>query len=450
MSSTSRARAREVFAAALKAADPAAAVVSRVRIGKKTIVIGGRSVPLPSGGIIVLGAGKAAAGLARGLEKLLKDRIADGAIVVPEVSSPLPRTVRVYAAGHPHPDSRNLRAAREVLRIAESAGPDDLVICLISGGGSSLLFLPHEGVGLREVRRLNTLLLKSGASIREINAVRKRLSRLGAGRLARTARPARVLSLIVSDVVGDEIAAVASGPTSPDPVTFREARQVLVRYGLNGKIGSGLRRYFQRGLKGKVPETPKPGDRIFRRVENHLILDNRRALSAAGAEAKRLGYRPLLLSSTIEGDTRQAALFHAAVVREILTSGRPVSPPAGLISGGETTVEVKGKGRGGRNQEFVLALAAELGGLDGVTILSAGTDGIDGPTDAAGAVLDAALWKRAAGLGIDPKKYLGNNDSYNFFRPLGALLKTGPTGTNVNDVRVILIDKSSRRPGNNC
>jgi hydroxypyruvate reductase len=287
---------------------------------------------------------------------------------------------------------------------------------------------------------MTQLLLDSGATIREINTLRKHLSVLKGGRLARLAHPATLVTLILSDVVGDDLSSIASGPTVPDPTTFADCLGLLDRLGLRNRISKSIVRHLERGAAGAVDETPKPGDGVFAKTQNLIVASNRQALEAARGEAERLGYNTVVLSSFMEGETREVALVHAACAREVLASGNPAPSPACLLSGGETTVTIKGGGRGGRNQEFVLAAALALKDLDGVVVLSAGTDGTDGPTDAAGAVADGRTGFRARGLGLDPARSLDDNDSYTFFKSLGDLVVTGPTLTNVMDLRVVLVD----------
>jgi hydroxypyruvate reductase len=316
--------------------------------------------------------------------------------------------------------------ARRILEIAARAEADDLVICLISGGGSALTPLPVEGLTLERKQEITRLLLACGATIHELNAVRKHLSAFKGGKLARAAAPARVLSLILSDVVGDPLDVIGSGPTAPDASTLESARGVFRKYGLPIELPEA------------AVETPKADDPCFERVENVIVGSNRLAVDAAAKQARALGYRPLVLSTTIEGETREIARMHAEILRETLASGRPVKPPACIISGGETTVTLRGDGKGGRNQEFALQCALGLAGMENVLAFSAGTDGTDGPTDAAGAWSDGATVERAAALGLPAAAALERNDSYTFFAALDGLVKTGPTGTNVMDVRLML------------
>jgi hydroxypyruvate reductase len=314
-----------------------------------------------------------------------------------------------------------------------------LILCLISGGASALLPLPAPPIALEEKQAVTQMLLASGASIQEINAVRKHLSAIKGGQLARMARPAKVISLLLSDVVGDQLDVIGSGPTAPDASTFADAQSVLDKYGLSARLPAAVRERIAAGVRGDLPETPKENDPAFRRTRNFIVGSNRLAVDAAEARARQLGFEPLVLSTTMEGETREVARVHAAIAREVVASGRPVKRPACLISGGETTVTLRGGGLGGRNQEFVLAAAIELAGCPGVVVLSAGTDGTDGPTDAAGAIADGTTVAAAAAKGLDARRYLADNDSFHFFEAAGGLLITGPTRTNVMDVRLVLV-----------
>ncbi len=295
--------------------------------------------------------------------------------------------------------------------------------------------LPAPPVTLKQKQQTTQLLLDCGADIHEMNCIRKHISRVKGGQLARLAYPATVLTLILSDVIGDDLDVIGSGPTVPDRSTFADARAILVKYGIQNKVPPEVRAR----LNANEPETPKPGDKIFKRVQNLIVGSNRLAVDAAAAEARALGYRTMVLSTFIEGETRDVARVHAAIAKEMRAAGNPLKPPACVISGGETTVTIRGKGLGGRNQEFTLAAAIDIAGLKNVAILSAGTDGIDGPTDAAGAFADGATVAQAKAAGMDASEFLANNDSYHFFERLGNLIKTGPTGTNVADIRIMLV-----------
>jgi len=419
--------AEAIFRAALEAVDP----YRCVRSSLEGMDLRGRT--------FVVGMGKASVQMAKAAEDILGDRIEEGLVVTKYGHGGKLRRIKVLEAGHPVPDQAGTRAAEEILKVALRAGEGDILLCLISGGGSALTPLPPEGITLEEKRRTTELLLRCGARIEELNAVRKHLSRIKGGRLAEAANPARVVSLVLSDVVGDPLEVIASGPTVPDPTTFEDCILIARKYGIWEELPSSVRMRFEMGAKGDLPETPKPGDPAFSSCKNTIVGNNRTALEAARKEAEVRGYKALLLTSFLQGEAREVGRALASVVKEVRKSGEPVEPPACLLCGGETTVTVRGKGKGGRNQELALAMVGELAGLEGVLVLSAGTDGTDGPTDAAGAFVDGGTSKRARKLGLEPDDYLRENDSYNFFRALGDLFVTGPTGTNVMDLQIALI-----------
>jgi glycerate-2-kinase len=326
-------------------------------------------------------------------------------------------------------------ATRRIIDLLKGADERTLILCLISGGGSALLVEPYEGISLREKQKVTNLLLKSGATINELNTVRKHLSMVKGGRLAGIAYPASIISLIVSDVVGDSLDVIASGPTAPDSSTYSDALAVLGKCQLTDQMPAKALSILERGARGEIPETPKEGDDIFTAVQNIVVASNRGALLAAKRKAEELGFQTSIISSTLQGEARDAArsLAHRACTAEL-------NRPFCLLSGGETTVTVRGSGLGGRNTELALAFALEIEGESGVTLLSAGTDGTDGPTDAAGAVVDSHTIGRARTINLDAKAYLDSNDSYSFFHKTGELLITGPTGTNVMDIQIILVE----------
>ena len=435
-----RNQALEIFQAALQAVDPVEATLRHVRREGESLLIGERSLELSNfDRILVVGAGKADAPMAQAVESLLGERVTDGVIVVKDGHGlPLER-VKVHEASHPVPDQRGLRGAEEILSLVSGASEGDLVICLISGGGSALLAAPAEGVTLEDKQSVTQLLLACGATIHEINTVRKHLSRVKGGGLAHAAHPATLVSLILSDVTGDDLDAIASGPTVPDSTTFHQAEQVLKRYGIWDQAPGSVRAYVKKGVDGKIEETPKPGDPSFERDAWQLVGSNLQALKAAGKEAERQGYRSLVLSGMMEGETREVAKVHAAIAKEVLNSENPIAAPACILSGGETTVTLHGSGKGGRNTEFALASAIALEGVENVVFLSGGTDGTDGPTDAAGAIAHGKTVSQAREKGLDPIDYLRRNDSYTFFEILDDLVITGPTRTNVMDVCVTLV-----------
>ncbi len=437
-----RRQAVAIFRAALAAADPRRAVFAHVSLRNGVLYAGDARYRLRDfRKIHVVGAGKAGAAMAQAIEKLgLPERRRGNSLInVKYGYTAKLHWISLNECAHPVPDQRGVQGADRIASIVAGAGPDDLVICLISGGASALLPLPAPPVTLEEKQAATKLLLASGATIHEMNAVRKHISLIKGGQLAQLASPAAVVSLILSDVIGDDLDVIGSGITAPDASTFARARAVLEKYGILDRVAPNIRERIERGVRGELPETPKPGDPVFGRVQNLIVGSNRLAVDAAAVKARELGFRPLILSTVIEGETREIARMHAAIAREVARYGRPVKPPACLISGGETTVTLRGNGLGGRNQEFVLAAAVDIAGLSQVVVLSGGTDGTDGPTDAAGAVADGATIERALSMGLDAQRYLAQNDSFHFFEKLDDLLVTGPTNTNVMDVRVLLV-----------
>ncbi|MBI2413426.1 MAG: glycerate kinase [Deltaproteobacteria bacterium] len=438
---SSPADAEEIFRAAITAASAYEAVKASIRLNSRTLRISSLSFDLKKiKRIFVIGAGKAASPMALAVEDAIGPLITDGCIVTKYGHGRPLRYIRVIEAGHPVPDSKGLAGARELLSIAEGSGSGDLVVCLLSGGASALLPAPAPGLTLKDEQRTTEFLLKSGASINEMNAVRKHLSLIKGGLLARAAYPARVASLIVSDVVGDDLSTIASGPTAPDPSTYLDAVSILKKYGLASKVPPAVIKRLKDGAKGRLEETPKPGEGVFRRVDNFIVANNSSALEAARAKAEALGYNAIILSSTVTGGVREAAGFLSSIALEVKKTGNPVERPACILMGGEPTIKVSGRGKGGRMQEFALESALRLKCEKGITVLAGGTDGTDGPTDAAGAIADPGTLKLALKKGLDAEVYLRNNDSYNFFRKAGGLLVTGPTGTNVMDVMMAILE----------
>jgi glycerate 2-kinase len=421
---------REILSASLAAADPEEAVRRFVRIEGNAVVAGDRRFEAER--VFVLAAGKAAGAMARAAEELFGERVAGGLIVTKHGHEASSEKLEIIFSAHPEPDEKGVEAARRAEELARSLGEGDLLLALISGGASALLADPAPPIELADLKKLTGALLRSGADIGEINAVRKHVSVLKGGGLARLAAPASTLALLLSDVVGDDPSAIASGLTAPDPTSLDDARRVLERYGIE------LPESVAEHLKN-APETPKPGDPVFEKVANVVCGSGRHAAEAAVAKARELGYEPMLLSTTITGDARGIASVYAAVIREVLESGNPLPPPCAVVSGGEATVTVRGDGTGGPNQEFALALAVEFDGIGGWAALAADTDGNDGPTDAAGGLVDGATADAIRSGGTDPEEALANNDAYAALEAGGALLTTGPTGTNVNDLRVALV-----------
>ncbi len=435
-----RADAELIFRAGLRAADPAAAVHRTCHMQNGLFIIGDQRIdPATVRRIFVVGAGKASAAMAQALEQILGERIQRGLISVKHrPTAPLQR-IELIETGHPLPDRGSVTAAGRILDLVHQARADDLVIGLFSGGGSALLSLPAAGIPLADKQHTTDLLLASGATIHEINSVRKHLSAIKGGRLAQAAAPARLITLILSDVVGDDLQVIASGPTVPDTTTFGDCLDIVRRYGLARKLPPTVCAHLQAGAAGRQAETPKADTCGWDHARNLIIGNNHAALQAAAAEARRRGYTPLILSSRIQGETRTVAGVHCAIAQQVALSGEPLKAPACLLSGGETTVTLTDAGRGGRNQEFALAAALCIAEQPHILILSAGTDGTDGPTDAAGAFADHTTARRAGAAGLDPRHHLDHHDAYPFFENRGDLLTTGPTGTNVMDINVILV-----------
>ncbi|MGQ0811026.1 MAG: glycerate kinase type-2 family protein [Nitrospiraceae bacterium] len=433
-----RALASRLCQAALIAADPALAIREHVTRRGAVLKVGLRKYDLRRyRRIVVVGAGKASARMGQALEPLLRDRLDSGLVVVKYGHRAETKRIQIIEAGHPVPDEAGVRAGAKMLALVNQLTRTDLLFVLLSGGASSLLPAPVAGLSLAHKQQITQLLLRSGAAIQEINAVRKHVSAIKGGQLA-AATSAQVVSLIVSDVIGDDLASIGSGPTAPDPTTYADARTVLRRYRIWNKIPAPVRNHLASGQRGKIGETPKRDSPIFRRVHNHLIGNNRAAVAAVSEAARRMGLNPLVLTSTLTGEAREMAKAFGAMAREIASTAKPVRRPCCIIAGGELTVTVRGSGLGGRAQEFALAAAIEIGGLSKVWIAAFGTDGTDGPTDAAGAVVDGETVARARKLGLDLHRALDQNDAYHVFRKLRNHIITGPTGTNVNDLYFLL------------
>ena len=424
--------------AALAAVDPGAAVRRHVQLCGNMLIAGGRGYDLERvERVWVVGGGKAAPAMVAALHEILGAHLSGGlAVTKVGYSDPDLNTgpVEIVEAGHPLPDGAGVQGTRRMAELLASATKRDLVLAAISGGGSALLTLPSAGLRLADLQVTTDLLLRAGATIVEMNAVRKHLSQIKGGGLVRLAGGAAVASLILSDVVGDPLDVIASGPTVPDPSTFGDAVSVLERYDLVDRVPKEVRRHLEAGLHGDVPDTPKAGAGLFARVHNVIVGSNHLAAEAAVREALARGLNALLLSTFVEGEAREVARVAAALAKELVVHDRPVPRPACLVWGGETTVTVKGQGKGGRNQELALAAALSMQGLPNVVLIALGTDGTDGPTDAAGAVATGETVARAQGLALDPRAHLADNDAYPFFGALKDLVLTGPTGTNVNDL----------------
>jgi len=431
----------EILRAGLDAVDPERAVRRYVRREHETLFVGEGSYGLDRfRRVILAGAGKGSAPMAKALEDILGDRLSSGLIIVKYgYGMPLKET-SVVEAGHPIPDEAGMKAAGKLLSQLRECTEEDLVIFAFSGGGSALLPAPIPPFTLDEKQACTRLLLECGATIDEINAIRKHLSRTKGGQLAKEAYPATMISLLLSDVVGDRLDVIASGPTVPDGSTYGDCLGIVERYDLVDRLPKGVMEHFRAGIAGLVPETPKQGDPVFLQVQNLVVGNNRECLLAAQDKADSLGYHTLVLSSQIEGEAREVARVLAAIVKEIQQVGIPLAPPACILAGGETTVTIHGKGKGGRNQELALACAMAIDGWEGISMFSAGTDGTDGPTDAAGALADGTTCRRGRGINLDPHVFLAKNDSYAFFESLGDLIKTGPTRTNVMDMICMLVE----------
>jgi glycerate 2-kinase len=413
------------FRVALAAADP--------------VEIVPRALPAPPRGrTVVVGAGKAAGAMALATESQWPASAPLEGVVITRYGHGLPtKRIRVVEAGHPVPDEHGEAAAREILALARSLGPDDLLLVLVSGGGSALLALPVAGISMADLKAVTRALLASGAPIQDMNTVRKHLSAIQGGQLALATR-ARVVALVISDVTGDDPTHIASGPCAPDPSTYDEAIEILARYGVAPP--APIARHLERGARGEIPETPKPGDAAFARVENRVIATAHGSLARAAAYVQQRGITPLVLGDSVTGEAAEVAKVYGALARQVRQHAHPVKAPVALISGGETTVTLRGKGRGGRCTEFLLSLAVDLAGLERTWALACDTDGIDGSEDNAGAILTPDALARARALGHNARHMLADNDGYGFFCALGDLVVTGPTRTNVNDYRIILVE----------
>lgn len=443
-------RVMDIGRAALDAVDPARAVRTFVRREGDVLHVDSSSYDLAVyERVFVVGGGKAGAPMAQALCEILGDHFTAGWVNVKRgyvLDTPLPPALTLCEAGHPIPDEAGQHGALQILDLIRHSTERDLVFCLISGGGSALMPAPVPGVTLSDLQALTDALLRCGATINEINTVRKHCSQIKGGLLVRAAAPASVVSLILSDVVGSPLDVIASGPTVPDPTTFGDAYAIFTKYSVLDKIPSNILERVKVGMRGEiagcdfVAETPKPGDPIFDRVQNVVIGSNALAAQAAQAQAEALGFNALILSTYIEGEAREVARAMAGIAKSLAVEGWPLPRPACIIAGGETTVTLHSGGKGGRNQELALAAAIALDGWEGITLATLATDGTDGPTDAAGAIVDGQTVRRAAALGLPAADYLARNDAYRFFDSIDDLIRTGPTNTNVNDLLFILAE----------
>ena len=431
--------ARLIWEAALNAANPATCIRKFLQLRDKVLIAGGKEIAI-RGRLIVIGAGKASAKMAQIAEEILGSHISGG-LIVTKYGHALPlQRMRLVEAAHPIPDAAGVRAVYETRELLRGVSEDDIVLVLISGGGSALWPAPSEGITLQEKQQTTSLLLRAGATIRELNAVRKHLSDIKGGQLARWASPARVISLIMSDVIGDPIDFIASGPTAPDTTSFSDALAIVQKYALD--IPDAVRERFQEGARGAIPDTPKPGDPVFKKVDNHVIANNRLLADAAVDKARELRFNTLLLGTELEGEAKDLGLFFAGIARETARTGNPIQSPACILAAGETTVTLHGNGTGGRNQEMALAWAISVASRpfsSQACFASVATDGSDGPTSAAGGLVDPFTCSRAIELGLMPQNFLRSNDSFNFLKATGDLIITGPTQTNLMDLQILLV-----------
>ena len=421
----------------LDSADPYKAVLSSIRVVDDRISIKGLEIKV-RGKLHVIGFGKASIRMASAIYDILGNRIAGGIVISPEGSGSI-GAIEITKGDHPIPGDNTLRSSQRVLEYLQSyVDEDDVLFVLISGGGSALFEVPEEGVSLSDIGILARELMKRGADIFELNAVRKRFSRVKGGKLIRYIKAKDIVSLIISDVVGDRLDTIASGPTAPDETTYRDVYGILNRRGLWNEMPENMRRILEAGLRGEIPDTPKSGEAIFSRVHNVIIASNSIALESMARKAGEYGFKPLILTSMIEGEAREVGKVLASIIKNTILYSKPIEKPAALLAGGQTVVTVKGKGTGGRNQELCLSLAISIRGLETVAVCM-GTDGIDGISPAAGAIVDGATIDEGYKVGLDPIKYLENNDSYTYFSKIDRAIITGYTGTNVNDIFIALI-----------
>ncbi len=391
--------------------------------------------------IVVVGFGKASYQMALACENVLNKVIKAGAVIVPKgsIKDCRLKKIKILEGTHPIPTELNVNSAKELLSLTESLNSNDLVLCLISGGGSALFTYPAKGVTLRDEQEMTKLMLAEGLTIQEINCIRKHISDVKGGQFARHIYPAKVISLVLSDVVGDELSSIASGPTSPDPYTFEDVYSLFEKYHILEKVPENILNRIKQGVDGKIPDTPKRDDRIFSKVTNIVVANNTKALQAMANKAKSLGLKTMILTSYLEGEAKEVGKVIGSIGKQILNQNVPLRPPCIIFLGGETTVTLRGNGRGGRNQEMALSFALAIKGLPHIRFVSIGSDGIDGNSDAAGAIVEGCTIEKALGRGLDPLKFLENNDSYTFLKQLGCLIMTGPTGTNVNDLTFLIV-----------
>jgi len=435
-----RALVTRVMQSALAAVEPGEAVRRSLRCDGHRLTVGERAYNLDEyDQVIVVGAGKASAPMAAAVEEVLGKRVTSGLVVVKHGHTHPTRTVQLREASHPIPDESCVNGTAELVALLATTGPRDLVVVVLSGGGSALMLLPADGISLADMQQTTDVLLRAGATINELNTIRKHLEQAKGGGLARLAAPSDVLALVLSDVVGNPLDVIASGPTVPDTSTFADTCAIVDRFGIWDRLPESVAGRLRAGLEGRIADTPKPGDPLFDRVDTVVVASNELAAEAGVSQAESEGLSALLLTTYVEGEAREVAKVVAALAREEAARNRPLTRPACLVLGGETTVQVRGTGVGGRNQELALAASLKIVGLDDVIIAALATDGNDGPNDATGALVDGTTVARARAVGLDPDAYLANNDTYHFFESLGDLLITGPTNTNVNDLLFVFV-----------
>jgi glycerate 2-kinase len=430
----------DALQAALRAADPQTILDRTLKLDGRTLRVCSETFDLSMfTRIVVIGGGKAAGGMALALERILGNKITAGIVNIPDNLAPIPPCQRVglHRASHPIPSQEGVKGVKMMLNlVGERPTVSDLVICLISGGGSALLPMPEKGLSLSDLQTTTELMLNCGAEIHEINVVRKHLSGITGGRLAERLYPATVISLIISDVVGDDLDSIASGPTAPDPSTYVDAQRVLIEHELLDKVPGRVQKALRSGALGRVKETPKASSVVFERVHNMIVGTNELSCRAAADVLRKKGYATMILTTSIQGEAKEMGKLFSGLLVEMTHKSLPMSPPACIIAGGETTVTARGRGVGGRNQELCLSVALGIAGLKNACFASIGTDGLDGQTEAAGAIVDGEVVSLARGKGLDPELYLQSNDSHTFFRKVGGLVLTGATGTNVNDIMI--------------
>jgi hydroxypyruvate reductase len=427
------------LAAGLNAVDPYQAVCNHLQCDGKLLYAGDWLINLNEiGRIFLISVGKAAVPMAEGLRSMHGDSISKGVVVTKKgqlkKGVDLPPEIDVIEAGHPLPDQQSIHGAQTIIRLLRETKPDDLILCCISGGGSALMSLPKNGISLDEVQALTTLLLACGATIDEINTIRKHIDGVKGGGLLTQARNSKWITLVLSDVIGDPLDRIASGPTVPDPSTYADSYHILEQYNLLDRVPASIVSHLKQGIKGIVQETLKPGNPVFQQVNNLIVGNNSIAAEASAQAAESAHFHTLLLTTSIQGEANQVGQVFGAIARQLAISNRPVAKPACIIAGGETTVTLQGNGYGGRNQELALGAVNLIAGLENVILVTLATDGGDGPTDAAGAVVSGETLGRAQTLGLDSRDFLLRNDSYHFFKPLDDLLKPGATSTNVGDL----------------